>query len=148
MYHIPVWRCQLVKEGSTPAERQAMQSPREVAQFLADYLHPETLDREHFVVALLDTRFRLAGVNTVSIGTLDSAPVHPREVFKPAILASAAAVVIGHNHPSGNPEPSPEDMGLTKRLREAGKLLGIEVLDHVILGEAGRFVSLKERGLL
>jgi DNA repair protein RadC len=74
--------------------------------------------------------------------------VHPRECYKPAILASAAAVLVSHNHPSGDPEPSVEDVALTRRLASAGSLLGIELLDHLVLGEHGRFVSLKERGVL
>lgn len=127
MYRIPVVRCQLVREGSAPAER---------------------LDREHFVVVLVNTKNCLVGVSTISIGTLNSSLVHPRELFKPAILAGAAAVILCHNHPSGDPTPSAEDVALTQRLREAGRLLGIEALDHVILGEAGRYVSLRERGQL
>jgi DNA repair protein RadC len=79
---------------------------------------------------------------------LTSSLVHPREVFKPAILAGSAALLLAHNHPSGDPEPSAEDIALTRRLTSAGQLLGIEILDHLILGEAGRFVSLRERGVL
>ena len=82
------------------------------------------------------------------MGCLTSSLVHPRETFKPAILGGAAAIVLAHNHPSGDPEPSAEDVALTRRLVSAGTLLGIEVLDHVIIGEAGRFVSLKERGVI
>jgi DNA repair protein RadC len=85
-------------------------------------------------------------VCTVSIGTLDSSLVHPREVFKDAILASAAAIIVVHNHPSGDPSPSAEDRRITTRLQECGTLLGIELLDHIILGD-NRFVSLKERGV-
>ena len=91
---------------------------------------------------LLDTRNRLIRVATVSMGSLDSSIVHPREVFKEAISASAASVIFVHNHPSGDAEPSEDDIELTRRLVEAGKLLGILVLDHVIVGD-GVFVSLK-----
>jgi len=128
------------------AERPRLTTPQEAARVLAQYVGES--DREQFVVALLTVRHRLIGLHTVSVGCLTSSLVHPREVFKPALLASAAALVVAHNHPSGDPEPSAEDIALTRRLVSAGTLLGIEVLDHVILGEDGRHVSLKERGLL
>ena len=102
-------------------------------------------DREQFVVVLLDVRHRVLRVHPVSIGELDRTPVHPREVFKPAIRLSSAAVILAHNHPSGDPTPSPDDREVTRRLVEAGQLLGIEVLDHVIIGR-GRYASLKEMG--
>jgi DNA repair protein RadC len=84
----------------------------------------------------------------VSVGDLSSALVHPREVFKPAILSNAASVILAHNHPSGDPQPSPEDCAVTRRLQEAGQILGIEVLDHVIIGDASRWASLREKGLM
>ena len=105
-------------------------------------------DREHFVVVLLDTKSAVIGITTVSIGILDSALVHPREVYKPAILSNAAAIILAHNHPSGDPTPSAEDRRITQRIHEAGQVLGIEVLDHLIIGDRTRFVSLKERGML
>ena len=121
-------------------------TPATAARLIAEYIGEA--DREQFVVALLTVRHRLIGLHTVSIGCLTSSLVHPRECFKPAILASAAAVLVSHNHPSGDPEPSVEDVALTRRLASAGSLLGIELLDHLVLGEHGRFVSLKERGVL
>jgi DNA repair protein RadC len=93
------------------------------------------LDREMFVVLLLDGRNGVLGFNVVSIGSLTSALVHPREVFKPVILANAAAVILLHNHPSGSAEPSAEDQALTSRLEQAGELLGIKVLDHIVVGD-------------
>jgi DNA repair protein RadC len=93
------------------------------------------LDREMFVALLLDGKNQVLGFNIVSIGSLTAALVHPREVFKPVILANAAAVILLHNHPSGSPEPSAEDRALTERLERAGELLGIRVLDHVIVGD-------------
>jgi len=107
----------------------------------------EDWSREHFLVVLLDARHGVQGVELTSVGTLTSSLVHPREVLRPALQHASAAILIAHNHPSGDPEPSPEDLALTKRLAEAGKLMGIEVLDHVIFGKRG-FVSLKERGAL
>ena len=93
------------------------------------------VDREHFIVLLLDQKNRPIGVHTVAIGSLSAAIVHPREVFKAAILANASGIVLSHNHPSGDASPSGEDIAITKRVREAGDLLGIRVLDHLILGD-------------
>lgn len=95
----------------------------------------EGLDREHFLVCGLDAKHRVIGINVVSVGALTLSIVHPREVFKPLIVMNAAAWLCAHNHPSGDPMPSQEDRLLTKRLREAGELLGITLLDHLILGE-------------
>jgi DNA repair protein RadC len=102
------------------------------------------LERETFLVLLLDGKHRLRRIERVSEGTLTSSLVHPREVFRPAIAEGAAAVVVAHNHPSGDPEPSAEDLEVTRRLLEVGRLVGIPVLDHLVLGE-GRWVSLRER---
>jgi DNA repair protein RadC len=103
--------------------------------------------KEHFVALHLDSKNRLSCMDVVSTGSLSASIVHPREVFKTALLSSAAAVILLHNHPSGDPTPSREDLELTGRLREAGELLGIRVLDHVIVGD-GCYVSLADRGLL
>jgi DNA repair protein RadC len=146
-YTIPGFRIALVREpGVKLAERPQLRVPAEAAPLLAQYIGEP--DREVFAVALLTIRHRVLGLHTVSVGCLTSSLVHPREVFKPAILAGAAALLLAHNHPSGDPEPSAEDIALTRRLVSAGQLLGIEVLDHLILGESGRFVSLRERGVL
>jgi len=105
------------------------------------------LDREMFVALLLDGKNQVLGFNVVSIGSLTAALVHPREVFKPAILSSAASLILVHNHPSGDPEPSAEDRAITDRLRHAGDLIGIKILDHVVVGD-GRFTSFAEKQLL
>ena len=102
---------------------------------------------ETFGLLALDVRRRLRHEAVVSVSCLTASLVHPREVFQEAVVARAAAILIFHNHPSGDPEPSAEDVALTRRLAQAGTLMGIEVLDHLVLG-AGRFVSLKERGVL
>jgi len=102
--------------------------------------------KEYFLALLLDTRNQLIKVAEISVGSLDSSIVHPREVFKEAISASAAAVIFAHNHPSGDAEASPDDIELTKRLAEAGELVGIEVLDHIIIG-GKNYSSLKRKGL-
>jgi DNA repair protein RadC len=113
------------------------------------YLLPRYAARpvETFGLLALDVRHRLRREAVVSVGCLTASLVHPREVFQEAVVSRAAALVLFHNHPSGDPEPSGEDLSLTRRLAAAGTLMGIEVLDHLVLG-AGRFVSLKERGIL
>jgi DNA repair protein RadC len=103
--------------------------------------------REHFVVLLLNARHEIQCRETVSIGSLNASIVHPREVFRPAILHAAASVVLVHNHPSGDPEPSEEDLSITRRLVQVGELVGIDVLDHVIVAERG-VVSLRARQML
>ena len=146
-YTIPGFRIALVREpGVKLSEKPQVRFPAEAAPMIAQYIGES--DREVFVVALLTIRHRVIGLHTVSVGCLSSSLVHPREVFKPAILAGCAALLIAHNHPSGDPDPSADDVALTRRLASAGALLGIEIIDHLIVGEAGRFVSLKERGFL
>lgn len=140
---IPVYRCSLVRERELP--ERAVRNSDDIAALLAPLLADQ--DREHFVVILLNGKHKPVGVNVVSIGSLNATITHPREVFKPAILGSAAAIILAHNHPSGDPTPSPEDDAITKRLREAGELLGIRVLDHVVLGD-GRHFSYSDAGRL
>ncbi|HLJ54112.1 MAG TPA: DNA repair protein RadC [Chthonomonadaceae bacterium] len=128
----------------TADDKPCIRSPQDVSNLLMAEMRD--LKKEHLRSLLLDTKHRVMRVCTVSIGTLDSSLVHPREVFKDAILASAAAIIVVHNHPSGDPSPSAEDRRITTRLHECGQLLGIELLDHIILGD-NRHVSLKERGV-
>ena len=115
----------------------------------AALLRPHLLEKqkEHFVALLLDNRHHLIRISSIAIGSLSATLVHPRELFKEAIAASAAAVIIAHNHPSGDPEPSEHDLHMTRRLVEAGTLLGIEVLDHLIVA-AGGVTSLKAAGVI
>ena len=105
----------------------------------------ERADREEFVVLLLDAKNKLLGFHVVSVGSLTSSVVHPREVYKVAILGNAAAIIFLHNHPSGDPTPSAEDLAITNRLRQVGDVLGIKVLDHVVIGD-GRYVSFVDDG--
>ena len=125
-------------------DRPVISSPADVDALLRGKMGH--LDRERFVVVLLNTKNAVLGTHTVSIGTLSSSLVHPREVFKPAIQASAAAVILAHNHPSGKTQPSREDRDVTRRLVEAGETIGIEVLDHLVIGDA--HFSFKEHGLM
>jgi DNA repair protein RadC len=122
-----------------------MTTPRSVAEHLLPQYGSRPV--EQFGVLLLDTKHRVLRSTILSIGTLDASIVHPREVFREAIAGGAAAIVLFHNHPSGDPEPSREDTRLTQRLIAAGVLMGIGVLDHVILGEA-RYYSYREEGTL
>jgi len=103
--------------------------------------------KEHFKLILLNPRNKIIGISTISIGTLNASLVHPREVFKDAITHSAASVVLAHNHPSGDPEPSEDDLKITKKLVDSGEILGIKVLDHIVIGK-NNFYSYKERGLI
>ena len=123
--------------------RTRIQAPDDVSQLLAEEMR--YLDREHFRVIMLNMKNQVLGVNQVSVGSLASSVVHPREVFKVALARSAASVILVHNHPSGDPTPSREDLEVTRRLVEAGKLLGVEVLDHVIIGDK-EFVSMRDKG--
>ena len=146
-YRVARYRLLLVKDGTVPTswDRQLRQS-RDVADLMAPVF--AGLDREAFFVVLLDGKNRASGINLVSLGSLTAALVHPREVFKPAIAGSAAALVLVHNHPSGDPCPSSEDLVLTRRLCEVGDLVGIRVLDHIVLGHDGAFRSFADEGLL
>jgi len=121
----------------------------ESAEAAAALLRPHLLNKkkEHVVALLLDTRHRLIRLSPIAVGSLSASLVHPRELFREAIRASAAALIVAHNHPSGDPHPSEHDLALTKRLAEAGRLLGIELLDHLILG-GRQTVSLRSLGLL
>jgi DNA repair protein RadC len=128
----------------SPEDRFVVRSPADAAQFLiAEMSH---LEQEHFRILYLDTRNRLIGVDTIYVGSLNASYIRVSEVFRDAVKRSCAAVIVAHNHPSGDPTPSPEDVEVTRRLVAAGELLDIEVLDHLVIGRQ-RFVSLRERGL-
>ena len=124
---------------------RTLSTPAASAAALGALLHDEPA--EVFAILCLSTKHRVIAYHEVSRGTLDTTLVHPREVFKAALLANAAAILLTHNHPSGDPAPSPDDMALTRRLTDAGKLLGVDVLDHIVIGD-GRYVSFRERGWL
>ena len=116
---------------------------------VADLLTKEMMyeDREFFMALYLNTRMKVESKSIISIGSLDTTLVHPREVFSPAVRRGAAAVIVAHNHPSGDPEPSEEDILLTERLLESSRILGIRLVDHVIIG-SGRYISLRDAGLI
>ena len=138
-------RVQLVREGTRQEYGKRISSSQDVVELVAPDLNK--YDREVFLSLLLNTKNLPIGVEEVSIGCLNSSIIHPRELFKSAVLASASSLILIHNHPSGDPEPSREDLELTKRLVKAGDLMGIKILDHVIIaGES--FISLLDRGLM
>jgi DNA repair protein RadC len=124
-------------------DRDAIRSPEEGARYVMDDMR--FLSQEHFVCLYLNTKNQIIHRQTVFIGSLNASIVHPREVFKEAFRRSAASIICFHNHPSGDPTPSREDIEVTKRLVNCGKMLGIEVLDHVVIGDK-TFTSLKEKG--
>ncbi len=119
--------------------------PKDAAELLMEDMR--YLKQEHLKVIMLNTKNTVITVKSVSVGSLNSSIVHPREVFCEAIKKSSASIIISHNHPSGDPSPSSEDISLTQRIKESGKLLGIELLDHIIIGN-GNYVSLKEKGII
>ncbi len=133
-----------VEGYSETAKKPLVKTPDDVAGLVQSRLKGKK--KEYFLALLLDTRNQLIRVAEISVGSLDSSIVHPREVFKEAISASAAAVIFVHNHPSGDTEASEDDVQLTKRLAEAGEIMGIDVLDHIIIGGKS-YVSLKREGL-
>jgi DNA repair protein RadC len=143
---VPIYKVTLVREGRVSCYQQQIRSSADASTLLHTYL--ADVDREHFVVILLNQKNRVIGIHTVSIGSLTASVVHPREVFKPAILSNCASLVLAHNHPSTDCQPSKEDRAITARLVEAGRLLGISVLDHVIIGGDGRYFSFADENLL
>ena len=126
-------------------DRMSLTSPDSVADYLFD--HYRNAVKEEFCILLLDSKSKLIGLKTVSIGILNQTLVHPREVFRDAILSSANSIILSHNHPSGDPTPSSEDILITDRLIRAGDYIGIRVLDHIVIGE-NKYISFKEKGLV
>jgi len=129
---------------ASPEERPVVRSPADAASLLM--MEMSLLQQEHLRLLLLDTKNRVLGMPTVYIGSLNMSVLRVGEVFREAIRQNCAAVIVAHNHPSGDPTPSPEDVAVTERIVNAGKLLDVEVLDHLVIGQQ-RYVSMKERGL-
>ncbi|AEJ43835.1 RadC family protein [Alicyclobacillus acidocaldarius] len=128
-----------------PNDKRQIRTAEDAAKYVMDRLR--YLKKEHFVTLLLDTKHRVLAEDMSSVGSLDASIVHPREIFRRAIRISASSILCIHNHPSGDPSPSPEDIAVTRRLVEAGRILGIAVLDHIVIGD-GRFVSLRAEGYM
>jgi len=129
---------------SEGGDKPLIRTPDDVANLVKSQLKGKM--KEHFLALLLDTRNRVIKTAVISVGSLDTSIVHPREVFKEALADSAASVIFAHNHPSGDPEASEDDIELTKRLTQAGEIMGIDVLDHIIIGN-NSYTSLKRRGM-
>ncbi len=144
MHKIPVVTIRLKKVRSFPYPERHLNNAATAADMLSRYL--KGVDREYFVVVPLGVKNEVNAITTVSVGTLNSALVHPREIFKEAILHNACSIILCHNHPSGDPTPSQEDWKLTWDLRACGDLLGIAVQDHIVIGDNGRFTSMLESG--
>lgn len=143
---VPIYSTRLVTERQMPFEaRKHFRTPDDVAGLLIPYYAEH--DREEFLGCLLNTNHALIGTSTLSMGGLSSSVAEPRQLYKVAVLANAAAVIIAHNHPSGNPEPSREDIAITRQFKEAGRVMGIPLRDHLIIaGDA--FTSMAERGVI
>lgn len=146
---ISVYRANLIKVGELPFEN-IVKSPEDAANVAKEFYKQEFFgglpDREVTVGVWLNTKNEVTGIETISIGSLNAAILHPREVFKGAILHNAASIILAHNHPSGDTSPSPEDIEVTKRIIDVGQLMGIELLDHIIIGDG--YSSLKEKGFV
>jgi len=141
-------RVVLVKEKVGRYELpEKIDSPDRAYKAITAITSAEEEAQEVLGVLILNSKHKIVAVHEVSRGTLNTCMVHPREVFKPAVLHNAAAIICFHNHPSGDTEPTQDDIEATKRLIEAGKIMGIEVLDHIVVGDDG-YVSLKERGVI
>jgi len=143
---VNIVRIKMVRESSILYPQRRVRLARDVVELFSKYL--DETDREQFFLLCLNTKNEPTAIHTVSIGSLDASIVHPREVFKTAILSNSASVIVAHNHPSGDPTPSREDIQVTKTLQQSGELLGITVLDHIIIGTEGAYVSLKEGGYM
>ncbi|MEH6908523.1 JAB domain-containing protein [Neobacillus drentensis] len=137
---------QEIKESSVPFALYQIRSPEDAQKLAAAHIADE--DREVFLVMMLNTKNQVVGLHRAHVGSLNASIVHPREVMKCAILNNAASIIVSHQHPSGDPTPSKEDIEVTRRLAEAGKIIGVDVLDHVIVTHTGKHVSLKEKGYL
>ena len=140
MYKIQKYKIMLVKDSSFAVSEKHIKLPIDAVEIIKNYLQGS--DREHCIVLMLNTQNVIIGINTISMGSVSASIVHPREVFKPAILANATGIILAHNHPSGNCSPSQEDILLTRRIKEAGDMLGIQLLDHIIVTEDGNHCSI------
>ena len=136
----------MVKEASILYSGRKISTPYDAVEIAKTFL--DGADREQLIMCTLDTKNQPTSISIVSIGSLNSSIVHPREVFKTAIMANASAIIIFHNHPSGDTSPSNEDIETTKRLNECAGILGIKLLDHIIIGDDDSYCSLKERGII
>ncbi|MFW6015355.1 MAG: JAB domain-containing protein [bacterium] len=147
--NIQKYSLRIVKEtGGRYDLNKVIKSPKDALKTFVEVLDMNIRPEEVFAIITLDIKNQITGVFEVSVGTLFSSYVHPREVFKRAILQNSAAIILGHNHPSGIPDPSKDDINITKKLMNGGDILGIDVLDHVIVGNNETYISMKEKGVI
>lgn len=142
---INVVSIKMVKETSILYDIRKIQAPKDAVELGKRFL--EDSDREQLLVCCLDAKNQPTAINVVSVGNLNNSIVHPREVFKSAILSNSASIILFHNHPSGDPTPSKEDTNITERVKECGNILGIKLIDHIIIGD-NSYYSLKENGII
>lgn len=142
---ISIVSIKMVREASVLYDIRKIGSPKDGVELGKKFLGDA--DREQLIVCCLDTKNQPTAINVVSVGSLNTSIVHPREVFKPAILSNSASIILFHNHPSGDPEPSKEDISITERIKESGNILGIKLIDHIIIGDDS-YCSLKEKGII
>ena len=148
MINISFLNLRVIKENAGRYDvNKKIQSPEDAYEVAQKVIKASEYAEENLWLITLDTKNSITGIFTVSTGSLNSSLVHPREVFKRAMLQNAASIIICHNHPSGDPTPSKDDIGITKRLYEAGEILGIKLLDHIIAGD-NSYTSLKEKGFI
>lgn len=142
---VNIVQVKLVREKVLHYSNRKIRSPEDAYNLMKEFLGDA--DREHFVALCLDTKNQPTCIQTVHIGSLNASIVHPREVLKSALLSNSASIIVGHNHPSNICDPSPEDIQVTERLKEAGTIIGIDLLDHIIIG-TDTFKSLKDSGII
>ena len=149
-YNVPIYRVSLVKDESIQFDQAAVRHAQDAQRLLRNFIKTKgQTDREQFCVVLLNTKNHVVGLNMVSMGVVDRTIVHPREILKTAILASASGIILGHNHISSDLSPSPDDREITKRMIVAGNIMGITVLDHLIISlEDDRYYSFADEGLM
>lgn len=147
---IPIIELRQQRVGSIRYQTWQVNDPAAAASLCREIVSEQIADaaEEHFVAIALNAKNRPVVFYTVSVGTLTASLVHPREVFRVAIMYNAYSIIVAHNHPSGDPTPSREDREITRRLKQAGEILGIQLYDHLVIGADGTYVSLRERGLL
>lgn len=143
LHGVDIVKVMLVKDSGSPFRTKGIRSSHDVASIARDFLAGQ--DREVFVTLNLDCSKKINSIHIVAIGSASAAIIEPREVFKTAILSNASFIIMAHNHPSGNPEPSPDDIKMTRQLFECGKLLGVGVLDHIIVGDE-KYTSVRLEG--
>lgn len=149
MVNISTYSIRVVKEsgGRYNLDNKRINSPQNAVKIFNEVFEMDSRAEEILALMTLDTKNKVTGMFIVSQGSINESVVHPREVYKRALLQNASQIIIAHNHPSGEPNPSKEDINITKRLGEAGKLIGIDMLDHIIIGD-GKYISLKDKGII